>query len=114
MIGVGLNVAIAPTEFPVGLRDRAVSIGGGAEVEDALEALNSALSRWAGSEPAGILEAFAGRDALRGREIRWEAAGDAGGRGVADGIDERGNLVALTPGGQRISLGAGEVHLGRA
>ena len=89
-------------------------MGGGAGVSDALEALNPALSRWAGSEPEEIVEAFAARDVLRGREIRWDSvAGGAPGAGVADGVDERGNLVALTPGGERISLGAGEVHLGR-
>ena len=80
---------------------------------EALEALNPALSRWARSEPGEIVGAFAARDVLRGREIRWDAAGGgAPGAGVADGVDERGNLVVLTPGGERISLGAGEVHLG--
>ena len=114
VIGVGLNVAIAPAEFPAEVRDSAVSVGGGAGVEEALGALNQALSRWAASEPDEVLEGFAARDALRGREIRWEATGGRGGSGVADGVDERGNLLALTPGGERVSLGAGEIHLGRA
>ena len=114
VIGVGLNVAIPPEDFPEDLRESAVSVGGGAGVEEALEALNPALTRWACAEAGEILEGFARRDALRGREISWDAAGGSGvGTGVADGIDERGNLVALTPGGERISLGAGEIHLGR-
>ncbi|MGZ8666917.1 MAG: biotin--[acetyl-CoA-carboxylase] ligase, partial [Solirubrobacterales bacterium] len=114
VIGVGLNVAIEPADFPEELRGSAISVGGGAGVTEALEALNPALSRWAGSEPGEIVEAFAERDVLRGREIRWDAAGEgAPGAGVADGVDERGNLVVLTPGGERISLGAGEIHLGR-
>jgi BirA family biotin operon repressor/biotin-[acetyl-CoA-carboxylase] ligase len=112
VIGVGLNVAIAPAEFPAELRGSAISVGG--EVEEALDALNPALGRWAASEPAEILAGFAERDALRGREIRWEASGGGSGSGLADGVDERGNLLALTPGGERVSLGAGEVHLGRA
>jgi BirA family biotin operon repressor/biotin-[acetyl-CoA-carboxylase] ligase len=112
VIGVGLNVAIEPADFPEELRESAISVGGG--VAEALEALNPALSRWAASEPGEIVEAFAERDVLQGREIRWDAAGGGSpGSGVADGVDERGNLVVLTPGGERISLGAGEVHLGR-
>ena len=49
---------------------------------------------------------LAQRDALRGREVAWE-----GGSGVADGIDDRGYLVVVTPAGDRIAVGAGEVHL---
>ncbi|MFL5902099.1 MAG: hypothetical protein ACJ75S_13005 [Solirubrobacterales bacterium] len=30
---------------------------------------------------------------------------------MADGIDDRGNLVVTVPGGGRVSLGAGEVQL---
>ncbi len=57
--------------------------------------------------------AFDARDALRGREIAWEGAGGSGnqGEGVADGIDDRGNLVVVTDAGERLSLGAGEVSL---
>ena len=33
------------------------------------------------------------------------------GSGVADGIDERGNLVVVSSEGERLSLGAGEVTL---
>ena len=59
------------------------------------------------------MAAFEARDALRGREIAWEGAGGSGtqGEGVADGIDERGNLVVVTDAGERLALGAGEVSL---
>ena len=33
------------------------------------------------------------------------------GSGVADGVDDTGRLVVVVPGGERVSLGAGEVHL---
>ncbi len=46
------------------------------------------------------------RDALRGREISWD-----GGSGVADGIEDSGDLVVVAAGGDRVVLGAGEVHL---
>jgi len=60
-----------------------------------------------------VLEEFAGRDALRGRQIRWDGAGagTSAGAGRADGIDELGNLLVATEEGQRLSLGAGEVQL---
>jgi biotin-(acetyl-CoA carboxylase) ligase len=56
---------------------------------------------------------FEARDALRGRRVGWTGAGgvDGEGSGVADGIDERGNLLVLTADGQRLSLGSGEVTL---
>jgi biotin-(acetyl-CoA carboxylase) ligase len=60
-----------------------------------------------------VLERFAERDALRGRQIRWEGAGSAvpPGAGRAEGIDDKGNLLVATDDGQRLSLGAGEVQL---
>jgi Biotin protein ligase C terminal domain len=45
--------------------------------------------------------------------IRWTGAGVEGGMGagVADGIDDRGNLVVIGGEGERLSLGSGEVTL---
>ena len=65
-------------------------------------------------EDAGtILSEWRRRDALRGREIAWDAGpGESEDRaGVADGVDERGNLLVVLAGGDRVTLGAGEVHL---
>ncbi len=53
-----------------------------------------------------ILAAWRRRDALRGREVAWD-----GGSGVADGVDDRGGLVVVVPGGDRVVLDSGEVHL---
>ena len=106
VIGVGLNLAIEPDEFPAELRETATSLGGGASPERARAALDAALGRWVEAPPAAILEQWRDRDALRGREVSWEK-----GSGVADGVDDRGSLVVVTPGGDRTVLGAGEVHL---
>lgn len=106
VIGVGLNVAIESDEFPVDLRDTATSVGHGTSVAATLSAVNDRLGRWVETDPDQVLTAFRDRDALRGREIAWE-----GGEGVADGIDEQGNLLVETLGGEHFSLGAGEVHL---
>jgi BirA family transcriptional regulator, biotin operon repressor / biotin---[acetyl-CoA-carboxylase] ligase len=140
VIGVGLNLAIEPDEFPPDLRDRAISLatvapsaspapslshtegrnGEGNEasaravplptyagIARAREMVDERLGRWVAAAPDTILTAWRERDALRGREVAWE-----GGSGVADGIDDRGRLAVVVPAGERVLLGAGEVHLG--
>ena len=117
VVGVGLNVAIAEDDFPPELRDTAASLlpteaegglppGGALSVKTALAALNEALNRWTQAPDEEILSAYRARDALCGRRISWE-----GGEGVAREIDERGHLMVEKSDGERVALGAGEVHL---
>ncbi|HEX5990727.1 MAG TPA: biotin--[acetyl-CoA-carboxylase] ligase [Solirubrobacterales bacterium] len=124
VIGIGLNLFIEEHEFPPELRATAVSLfpaarrtdgRGSAGPSPPLSAgpppvgpLNQRLNHWVQAEPDKVLEEWRRRDALKGREIAWE-----GGSGVADGVDDRGYLVVVTPGGDRIAVGAGEVHLTR-
>ena len=68
--------------------------------------LSRHLDRWVEADRAAILAAWRSRDALRGREVSWD-----GGAGVADGIEDSGDLVVVAAGGDRVVLGAGEVHL---
>jgi BirA family transcriptional regulator, biotin operon repressor / biotin---[acetyl-CoA-carboxylase] ligase len=148
VIGVGLNLSIAPNEFPPDLRETAVSLfglsaGSQGEVSSgasrsgpgrvtpaakrhrisppkavmgtrrdlpltpltAAEALSRHLDRWVEADRDAILSAWRSRDALRGREISWD-----GGAGVADGIEDSGDLLVVA-GGDRVVLGAGEIHL---
>ena len=116
VIGVGLNLAIAADEFPPELRDTATSLfpatacplsPSGLQTE-AADALSRRLETWLEADQGAVLGAWRERDALRGREIAWED-----GSGVADGIDDRGYLVVVVPSGERVVLGAGEVHLTR-
>jgi BirA family biotin operon repressor/biotin-[acetyl-CoA-carboxylase] ligase len=110
VVGVGLNLTISPEEFPPDLRNKAVSIlGSDTTPFSAAEVLSGHLARWVEAEPEAVLDAWRRRDALRGREIAWD-----GGSGVADGVDDRGYLLVVTPGGDRVALGAGEVHLTRS
>jgi BirA family biotin operon repressor/biotin-[acetyl-CoA-carboxylase] ligase len=113
VIGIGLNVAVEPGELPADLRHPATSIGHGATVDAALAGVNERLGRWVEASREAVLEEFRARDALRGRDLRWEGAGGAAdsGAGIAEGIDERGNLAVVTRGGDRLTLGAGEVKL---
>jgi BirA family biotin operon repressor/biotin-[acetyl-CoA-carboxylase] ligase len=109
VIGIGLNLTITPEEFPPELRDTAVSLFG-KESESgpltAAETLSRHLDAWVEAEPDTVLTAWRERDALRGRKISWD-----GGSGVADGVDDRGYLLVRTADGDRVALGAGEVHL---
>lgn len=107
VIGVGLNLSITPDGFPPDLRDTAVSLFGSTPLT-AAAMLSSHLARWVDADQSSVLTAWRERDALRGREVAWE-----GGSGIADGVDDRGYLVVVTPGGDRIAVGAGEVHLTR-
>lgn len=152
VIGVGLNLTIARDEFPIELRDTAVSLfgpsmGSRGEVREvprkaahrretpaakplqhsersvseanpgtfpdlpstplsAAAVLNRHLDRWVAADRQDTLAAWRERDALRGRQISWN-----GGSGVADGIEDSGDLVVVAAGGDRVVLGAGEVHL---
>lgn len=147
VIGIGLNLTIAPEEFPPDLQDKAISLFApgqkpvpgtrsepagvsppGSDKGDlgktrgslpavapeglpqiplaATNTLNAHLAHWAEADPDDVLAEWRARDVLKGREISWDD-----GSGVADGVDDRGYLVVVTPGGDRIALGAGEVHL---
>jgi BirA family transcriptional regulator, biotin operon repressor / biotin---[acetyl-CoA-carboxylase] ligase len=72
----------------------------------AAKVLNHHLDHWATADRETILAAWRSRDALRGRAISWQD-----GSGVADGIDDSGDLLVRGVGGECFVLGAGEVHL---
>lgn len=117
VVGIGLNVAIAESDFPEELREIATSLlptdaegglppGGAPSLPAALRALNHSLDRWTRTDDDQVLDAYRGRDVLCGRRISWD-----GGAGIAKEIDERGHLVVERDNGERVALGAGEVHL---
>jgi BirA family biotin operon repressor/biotin-[acetyl-CoA-carboxylase] ligase len=108
VLGIGLNVAVEPDDFPEDLRETAATMGrSAADVEPVLEEVLERLSAWLARPNDAVLEAFRGRDALRGRDVAW-----AGGEGVADGIDADGRLLVRT-GSEVSALDAGEIHLRR-
>jgi BirA family transcriptional regulator, biotin operon repressor / biotin---[acetyl-CoA-carboxylase] ligase len=106
VIGIGVNVAIAPSEFPDDLRWPATSVDSGASVDAVRDAICAALARWTSATRAAVLDAFSGRDALAGRRVAWED-----GEGVARGVDADGNLTVERLHGGRVALGSGEVSL---
>ncbi len=127
VIGIGLNLTIAPDEFPPDLRQPAISLFAAAEgtrgesrpslpavvraglppsPSTAATVLSRHLDHWVWAEQEQILAEWRRRDGLLGRQVSWED-----GSGIAGGIDDRGNLVVVVPSGDRVSLGAGEVQL---
>jgi BirA family biotin operon repressor/biotin-[acetyl-CoA-carboxylase] ligase len=108
VLGIGLNVALEPSDFPPELRETAASLGLGPEmIEPTLDRVLAELEHWVGATPDEVLQAVRARDALHGQPVRW-----AGGAGRGDGIDDEGRLLVRTEDGST-ALDAGEVHLGR-
>jgi BirA family biotin operon repressor/biotin-[acetyl-CoA-carboxylase] ligase len=112
VIGVGINLSIAPDQFPGDIRWPATSLGHGVGPEAMRAALDLALGRWVEADPALVGEQFRARDALLGRALSWEGGPEGAGRsGTGAGIDDRGNLLVRGDDGELSSLGSGEVQL---
>ena len=107
VLGIGLNVALRTEDFPVELRRSAGGMGLEPDaIEPTLERLLDSLRHWIEADPGDILDGVRARDALLGLSVRW-----GGGQGEAAGVDSDGRLIVETGGG-RVTLEAGEVHLG--
>jgi BirA family biotin operon repressor/biotin-[acetyl-CoA-carboxylase] ligase len=107
VLGIGLNVALKPNDFPPELRDTAATLGlDPAAIEPTLARLLEELDSWLAAAPGDVLAAVRERDALYGMPVRW-----AGGEGRGAGIDGDGRLIVATATGSE-ALDAGEVHLG--
>jgi BirA family transcriptional regulator, biotin operon repressor / biotin---[acetyl-CoA-carboxylase] ligase len=107
VLGIGLNVALRPDDFPPELRDTATTLAREPDaVEPTLRELLNALDRRLTAPADAILAAFRERDALAGREVSW-----ADGSGTAEGVDDEGRLL-VRRGAELLALDAGEVHLG--
>jgi len=107
VMGIGFNVAVRREDLPPELRDSAATLGLEPDaLEPTLDALLVALARRLRERPETLLAAYRERDALLGREIRWQR-----GAGVAAGIDAVGRLLVDCDDGTRAALQAGEVHL---
>ena len=103
VLGIGLNVA--EQEFPGELAESAIALALEGAIEPVLKEVLSALENQLDSQPAETLSAWRERDALLGRNVRWED-----GEGTAAGVDESGALLVQTAAGE-IGLSAGEIHL---
>src|SRR6185312_462851 len=107
VLGIGVNVAVAETDFPPELRTVATSLGREPrDVEAVLDALLEQLDAWLAAPADRAMDAYRTRDALAGKEIAWN-----GGHGTAIGIADDGRLrVRPATGDPELLLDAGEVH----
>ena len=110
VLGVGLNVSTTADQLPDELREIATSLEIAARRspsrEAMLETVLATLESRLEDPRDTVLAAWSERDALRGRQLRWD-----GGRGVGAGVDRSGALLVDTDAGQ-VALDAGEVHIG--
>jgi BirA family transcriptional regulator, biotin operon repressor / biotin---[acetyl-CoA-carboxylase] ligase len=141
VIGIGLNLTIAPDEFPPDLRHPAVSLfssraegrGRGSDGRSPLLSVGPpppTLSTAAAPPglppslltPTQVLSRHLGEWVETSDEevlVEWRRRDGLRGReisweegsGVAAGIDDRGNLVVVLDDGRRVSLGSGEVQI---
>jgi BirA family biotin operon repressor/biotin-[acetyl-CoA-carboxylase] ligase len=108
VLGIGLNVAIRPDDFPPELRHSAGTLGREpTDLEPTLDLLLEVLERWLDADQDTVIAAWRARDALEGQRIEW-----ADGAGKAVGIDDAGRLLVGTSSGT-VALDSGEVHLKR-
>lgn len=108
VLGIGVNVALDLQDLPAQVRGRAATLGRKpAAIEPLLADLLAALSAGLSRQPRQTLAAWRARDALAGCQIAW-------GRdrhGQAQGVDDEGRLLVLSPEGSTVTLSAGDVHL---
>jgi BirA family biotin operon repressor/biotin-[acetyl-CoA-carboxylase] ligase len=117
VLGIGVNVAITPDQFPEELRGHAATLGLAPEaIEPTLAGLLVQLEGWLAASPDAVLDAARARDALLGQPVSW-----TGGAGVGAGIDGDGRLLVsvsddgpegVCGDGGTVALDASEVHLG--
>jgi BirA family transcriptional regulator, biotin operon repressor / biotin---[acetyl-CoA-carboxylase] ligase len=108
VLGIGINVAVRPEDFPAELCESAGTLGLEPDaIEPTLARLLQRLEHWIAADAGSVLAAVRSRDALLGQGLRW-----TGGHGRGAGIDEDGRLIVITDAG-RVELDAGEVHLAR-
>jgi BirA family biotin operon repressor/biotin-[acetyl-CoA-carboxylase] ligase len=107
VLGIGFNVALAPSDLGPSLSGRAATLGltPGDGVELALAEVLLALTRVLAQPGEEVLSRLRALDALRGRPVSW-----ATGSGIAAGIDDEGRLLVDTGRGT-VAVDAGEVHL---
>ena len=109
----GANLGTSPDLPPAPLSVGSTAEGGDGDAARRLPtpptpaaALSRHLAHWVEADRETTLTEWRSRDALKGRKISWQD-----GEGIADGIEDSGNLVVVAAGGDRVVLGAGEVHL---
>ena len=117
VIGIGVNVAHAPSGLPYPAASLA-SLGVGADAAELFGALSAAWVRaydiWSGPDGfSEIRKRWIARAAGLGGEVAVRTAAGVT-RGIFETIDEHGQLVVRVADGSARNVSAGEVHFGVA
>ncbi|MER3501418.1 MAG: biotin--[acetyl-CoA-carboxylase] ligase [Candidatus Fervidibacterota bacterium] len=119
LVGIGVNVNLAETEFPDKLRPVATSLcilkG---ELVDRWEVLAAILlsveswwERWEAGDLATLRQAVEALDWLRGKTVRVAVPDGTIWEGVAKGVTETGELRLQLPDGSERTVAAGDVSV---
>ena len=116
VLGIGMNISIAPESFPAELQSLATSVfpGGappGARNRLAAELINRLLGRERYPKEQDILSAYKSRLMMLNREVTV-FQGEKSFRATALDIDSLGRLLVRKPTGEALALSAGEIRLG--
>jgi len=107
VLGIGVNVALDPSELPPDVAQIAGTLGRDeSEIDATLTELLGRLEQRLVEEQATTLTQLRERDALLGRAVQWD-----GGHGEGAGIDDGGGLIVRLDDGTTTTLNAGEVTL---
>lgn len=115
VLGVGVNVAGAPADLPVGATSLAAAGGVGIDRERLLVALLTRLAereaawRAAAGDPGPARAAYREVCGSLGAEVRVELPGGMAVTGMAEDVDADGRLLLLGTDGRRRAVAAGDV-----
>lgn len=110
VLGIGINVA--DRGFPDDIKDKAGAIGAESALRPKLAAavLERFFAYYDRLPDKGYLSGYRRRSVLTGKRIEYEQAGE---RRIARavGIDDDAKLIVISPKGEEIHLGSGEVNI---
>jgi len=110
ILGIGINVT--DMGFPEELREKAGTAGGEPSLRPALAAavLEKFFAYYDKLPDKGYLSEYRRRSILNGKTVEYERGGTVY-TAKAVGIDDDGNLTVISPKGEEIHLGSGEVNI---
>jgi BirA family biotin operon repressor/biotin-[acetyl-CoA-carboxylase] ligase len=114
ILGMGINVAMAPEDFPAEMRRTATSLAQAGGSDDAVELLSSFLRAFRPAYqrvPEGAVDRYREVCVTLGRRVRATTTRGDAVEGIAGDLDSRGSLIVETAVGRR-TVAFGEVaHL---
>lgn len=114
VVGIGVNLRVDGEQLPASLRPVIGAIASSQLTRNRLigAVANELFALAANGEDSSLLAAYKERSLVLGRTIEFEQNGRLL-QGVAEDINERGNLVVRLTGGEQIVLPAGEISICR-